>query len=370
MQSIMSIITILREVRDPRDFNARHDLGSMLFIALAATLCGAKSCVDIADFAAANADSLAELVDLPHGAPSHDSFSRVFRLLDPEELEAALGRFAEALRAGLGLGPAKGVVAVDGKSLRRGYERGRAFMPPLMVSVWDAQTRLSLAAHRAEGGNEVAATLAALKAVMLKGCIVTGDALHCHPEMAEAVLAKQAHYAFVLKGNHKPLYAAAQRAFQRAEAAGRLTFHERRERGHDRQECRRVAVLARPAEAPAFPGLVAIARIEAERQYPGKAMESDVRYIALSKRLSPARVLEVMRLHWGVENNLHWQLDVTFHEDDARTRKDFAPQNLSVIRRMALDILRSHPADKSIARKMKMASWKKAFFFELFAYMQ
>jgi predicted transposase YbfD/YdcC len=367
---MQSIITIFREVRDPRDFNARHDLGAMLFIALAATLCGAKSCVDIADFAAANADSLAEMVDLPHGPPSHDSFSRVFRLLDPEELEAALRRFAEALRAGLGLGPAKGVVAVDGKSLRRGYERGRAFMPPLMVSVWDAETRLSLAAHRAEGGNEVAATLAALKAVMLKGCIVTGDALHCHPKTAEAVLAKQAHYAFVLKGNHGPLHAAAQRAFQRAEAAGRLTFHERRESGHDRQEYRRVAVVARPADAPAFPGLVAIARIEAERQYPGRAVESDVRYIVLSKRLSPARVLEVMRSHWGVENNLHWQLDVTFHEDDARTRKDFAPQNLSVIRRMALDILRAHPADKSIARKMKMASWKKSFFFELFAHMQ
>ena len=95
-----------------------------------------------------------------------------------------------------------------------------------------------------------------------------------------------------------------------------------------------------------------------------------MRYVALSKRLSPARVLEVTRTHWSVENDLHWQLDVVFHEDDARTRKNYAPENLAVIRRMALDILRSHPADKSIARKMKLATWSKPFFFELFAHMR
>jgi predicted transposase YbfD/YdcC len=178
------LITIFREIRDPRDLNTRHDLAAMLFMALAATLCGAKSCVEIADFAAANEDLLSEIVDLPHGVPSHDSFSRVFRLLDPEEMAGVFTRFRDALRAALGLGAANGVVAVDGKSLRR--ERGRAFMPPLMVSVFDAETRLSLMARHAPGGDEVAATLEALKAVTLKGCTVTADALHCHPAMAAA----------------------------------------------------------------------------------------------------------------------------------------------------------------------------------------
>jgi predicted transposase YbfD/YdcC len=367
---MQSIITIFREIRDPRDFNARHDLGSMLFISLAATLCGAKSCVDIADFAAAHEETLAEIVDLRHGAPSHDSFSRLFRLLDPAELEAALARFAQALRAALGLGPPKGVVAIDGKSLRRGYERGRAFMPPLMVAVWDAETRLSIAARRAENGNEIGATLAALKGLVLKGCLVTADALHCHPRMAQAVRASGAHYAIGLKANHAPLYHAAERAFERAEAAGKLAFHERSESGHGRQERRRIAVVAVPADAPSFPGLVAFARIEAERRDHKGKIETARRYIVLSKRLPPDRVLDAVRAHWSVENDLHWQLDVTFHEDDARTRKNFAPQNISVIRRMALDILRRHPADKSIARKMKLASWSKPFFFELFAYMQ
>lgn len=367
---MQSIITIFRDVQDPRDVNARHILGSMLFISLAATLCGAKSFVDIADFADAHVDTLGEIVDLPHGAPSHDSFSRVFRLLDPEELATALTRFAAALRQGLGIGPAKGVVAIDGKSLRRGYERGRAFMPPLMVSVWDAETRLSIATRRAEGGDEIAATLAALKSLVLKGCIVTADALHCHPRMAAAVRATGAHYALGLKANHGPLYAAAGAAFAQAEAAGKLVVHEHSESGHGRLERRRVAVVARPANAPAFPGLVAIARIEAERRPADGKPTTAMRYVALSKRLSPARVLEVTRTHWSVENDLHWQLDVVFHEDDARTRKNHAPENLAVIRRMALDILRSHPADKSIARKMKLATWSKPFFFELFAHMR
>src|SRR5271166_6584496 len=258
-----TLISIFREVHDPRDLNSRHDAAAMLFIAVAATLCGAKSGVDIADFAAAHVEMLGEVVDLPHGAPSHDCFSRLFRLLDPAELATALQRFAQALRAGLGLGAPKGVVAVDGKSLRRGYERGRAFMPPLMVGVWDAETRLSIATQRAVGGDEVGATLAVLKSLVLKGCIVTADALHCHPRMAQAVRATGAHYALALKGNHGPLHRAAIAAF--AKRKSKRAVFERAESGHGRDEWRRVSVIAAPRDAPAFPDLAAFARIETER---------------------------------------------------------------------------------------------------------
>jgi predicted transposase YbfD/YdcC len=297
-----SLITILREVRDPREFNARHDLAAMLFIALAATLCGAKSCVEIAEFAEDRQSELAEIVDLPHGAPSHDSFSRVFRLLDPDELARALAAFAGALRAGLGLAPAKGVVAIDGKRLRRGYERGKVHMAPLLVSVWDAETRLSIAAGATpDGGNEVAMTLAALKTIALKGCVVTADALHCHPAMAAAVRERGGHYALKLKGNHGPLFTCA---------------------------------------------------------------------VALSRRPSPQRLLDVVRSHWSVENHLHRQLDIVFHEDDARTRKNHAPINLGIIRRMALDILNAHPDKRPAARKMRRALWDKEFFYELFIHLR
>lgn len=365
-----SLVSILREVRDPRDFNSWHPLPSILFIALAATLCGAKSCIAIADFAAANVELLAEIVDLPYGAPSHDCFSRVFRLLNPEEMAQIFARFVAALREGLGLGPANGVVAIDGKRMRRGYERGRACMPPLMVSVWDAETRMSLATRHAPGGNEVAATLAVLKTLVLKGCIVTADALHCHPAMAAEVRKTGAHYALKLKANNAPLFTCVQAAFAKADERGKLAFHEESEFAHDRYERRRASVIKRPANAPDFPDLAAVGRIEAERQVGNGKLTKTVHYVVLSKRLSPMRMLEVTRTHWCVENQLHWPLDVVFYEDDARTRKDYGPQNLAVIRRIAIDILRAHPDNRSVGRKMNLAAWKQEFFFDLFTHLR
>lgn len=364
-----SLISILREVRDPRDMNARHVLAEVLFLALAATLCGAKSCVEIAEFADGREEELKEIVLLKHGAPSHDTFSRVFRLLDPAELALAFAAFMAALRSELGLPPPKGVVAIDGKALRRGYEKGQAHFPPLMVSVWDTETRLAIAAARAPGGSEVAATLDLLKGLTLKGCTVTADALHCHPAMAEAVVQAKAQYALGLKGNHGPLFAAAEKGFAEA---GEIDFFETRGRSHGRSELRRASVLpvGRISHLPDFPGLKAIGRIEAERTPAGGKTTTAVRYVALSRRLSPEKLAEVVRAHWGIENQLHWTLDVVFDEDDARTRKDNGPQNLAVIRRLAQNILRAHPAEISISQKMRRANWNKEFFFELFTHMR
>jgi predicted transposase YbfD/YdcC len=365
-----TLLSIFADIDDPRDCNARHDLSMMLFVALIATLCGARSCVDIADFAAANAADLAEMVDMPHGPPSHDSFSRLFRLLDPQQLEAALCRFAQALRKGLGLGQPQSVVALDGKRIRRGYERGRASMPPLLVGVWDAETRLSLAASGRADGNEVAAALAALKMVALKGCVVTADALHCHPAMAAQIRAQGGDYLLKLKANHGPLFRAAEQAFAAAEAKGRLRSNTVEDDGHGRIERRVGSVVAAPVGAPAFPDLAAFGRIVSERQGANGKLERKVHYAVMSRHMPAQRMMAVNRQHWGIENNLHWQLDVVFREDDARSRKNYGPQNLSVIRRMALDILRAHPDNRSIARKMKLATWSKPFFLELFIHMR
>ena len=366
---MQSFITILREVRDPRDVNARHDVGTLLFLALAGTLCGAKSCVEIAEFVEGRVEELSAIVDLPHGAPSHDTFSRLFRLLDPGELAKAFAAFMTALRSGLGLGPTKGVVAIDGKSLRRGYEKGRACLPPLMVSVWDSETRVAIAQARAPSGNEVAATLALLRGLVLKGCTVTADALHCHPQMAEMVRATKAHYALGLKGNNGPLLTAAERAFARPRR--KPPFFASEERGHGRSEKRRASVLPAPAEARALlPGLTAFGRIEAERIGTNGKRTRATRYVALSRQFTPRKLLAVTRAHWGIENQLHWTLDVVFDEDDCRTRKDYAPENHAVIRRLAHNILRMHPSPKGISSKMRAANWSKEFFFELFAHMR
>jgi len=354
-----TLVTIFRDVRDPRDFNARHDCAAMLFIALIATLCGAKSCVGYADFAAVNFKYLTEFVDLPHGAPSHDSFSRLFRLLDPKQMEKVLQNFARTLRQALGLRPIPRVIACDGKRLRRGYERGRAFMPPLMVSVWDAETRLSIAAGASSDGNEVAATLAVLKTLDLKGSWVTADALHCHPEMAAEIRANGGHYALKLKGNNGPLFDCANRAFAVAEAKGEMTFHMTEDKAHDRVERRLASVVMAPPDAPSFPGLVMFGRIESMRQVKGREPSHYTHYVTLSKSLTPKNMASKTRSYWSVENNCHWPLDLTFDEDDCRSRKDYGPQNLSIIRRMGLDILRANSRDMSIARKMDLAAWDK-----------
>jgi predicted transposase YbfD/YdcC len=363
-------ISILREVRDPRDANARHPAETILFLALAATLCGAKSCVEIADFVAGREEELSVIVDLPYGAPSHDTFSRLFRLLDPAELAKAFTAFMTALRAGLELGPVQGVVPIDGKSLRRGYEKGRACLPPLMVSVWDSQTRVAIAQARAPGGNEVAATLELLRGLALKGCTVTADALHCHPAMAQAVLDAKADYALGLKANNGPLYAEAERAFAKAGTDVDVASVATEEQAHGRIERRRASVVPAPAAARALlPGLKALGRIEAERT-DGRSKKIAIRYIALSRHLTPAKMAEIVRAHWGIENQLHWVLDVVFDEDDAGTRKDYGPENLAVIRRLAHNILRMHPTNASISSKMRRAMWSKDFFFELFAHMR
>lgn len=365
-----TLIAIFAEVEDPRGINIRHPLPALLFIALAATLCGAKSSVDIADFAAANAGELNEMVGLPHGPPSHDSFSRLFRLLDPDQLETVLRRFVATIRQALALGPAKGVVAVDGKRMRRGYDKGCASMPPLMVGVWDAETRLSLTARGNAEGNESKAALEALKTLDLKGCTVTADAAFCHPAFAATVRERQADYALKLKANHGPLFAAAERAFAAAEKRGTLKCVTVEGAAHGRTERRTMAVVKAPKDTPDFPGLAAFGRMAAERCVEGRPPKRLLHYVALSKVLPPAVAMDVNRTHWSIENQQHWHLDVVFREDDARTRKNHAPRNLSVIRRIALDILRAHPDNKSIRRKMNLAAWRIDFFYELFTHMR
>jgi predicted transposase YbfD/YdcC len=364
------IVAIFREVQDPRDPNARHDLSDILFVALAAVLCGAKTCVDMAEFAEDRLADLREVVGLAHGAPSHDTFSRVFRLLDPAELERAFGRCLAAIRQELGVAAPKGVVAIDAKSLRRGYDKGRAFMPPLMVNVFDSQTRLSIAQGRAPDGGEVKGTLALLKSLVLKGCTVTADALHCHAAMTKAVRKARAHYALGLKGNQSALLADAEAAFARA--GEELNLFETRERRHGRVERRSAAVLPASALArnPGFKDLAAIGRIVSERAGTDGNTTTTNRYVALSRRLTPRKLLEVVRAHWSIENQLHWTLDVVFDEDDARSRKNYAPENLAVLRRLALNILRSHPLERSIHGKIQRAARRKDFLFELFAQMR
>ena len=362
------LLVIFEDVRDPRKQNARHDLASILFIALAATLCGEKTCVDFADFADAHFDVLREIVDLPHGPPSHDTFSRIFRILDPGELAIVLQRLVATIREALGVrGPR--TVAIDGKSLKGAYEKGKACVPALMVNVWDNETRLAIAALRAPNRNEASGALEVFKSLVLKGATVTGDALYCRPDMAKACRDRKAHYAFKLKANNPTLFKQVEGAFQMA--GDDLAVFETTDRKHGRRETRRASVLdARHLASEDWPDLASVIRVETQRTNAEGKTEAQTRHMISDRRFTPQKALELFREHWAIENRLHWKLDVIFEEDSARSRKDYAPENLAVIRRIAHNILSTHPSDKPIRKKMKLASWSKDFFFELFTHMQ
>ena len=342
METFRAIFSVLP---DPRDCTAQHDLTEMLFISLAATLCGAQSCLEMAEFGEAKEPLLRDFLTLEHGIPSHDTFSRVFRRLDPRAFAEAFGRFMQAFGQAARLAAPTGVVAVDGKSLKRAYDKGCAHMPKMMVSAWGAETRMVLAQTDAPGGNEVAGALALLKLLTLRGCVVTADALHCHRAMAGAVRQAKADYALKLKANQPALMADAEAAL--AAAGAPATRAETADQAHGRRERRTAVVVATPplARKHRFPGLAAVARIEAWRTCDGKTSHRAY-HVLLSKRFAASEVLALVREHWGIENGLHWPLDMVFQEDLCRTRKDNAPRNLATLRHLSLNILRAPPEEK------------------------
>jgi predicted transposase YbfD/YdcC len=342
---------------DPRAANTRHPLLEVLFIALAATLCGAQSCVDMALFARSKEAFLG-------GPPSHDTFSRVFRQLEPEAFEAAFMAFTRAFAAKL-----EGVVAIDGKALKGAYERGARSSPLHLVNVWAAEARFVVAQRIAPGRNEVQGVLDALALLDLDDCIVTADALHCRKDVAAAIRRAGGDYALAIKANQPLLLAEAERRL----AGGRrkISISDVEER-HDRAEVRRACIIKAPdlEETCGFPGACALARIDAVRQSADGAETVSTRYFILSALLTADRLACVVRAHWTIENNLHWALDVSFNEDGARNRAGHGPQNLALIRKIALNVVRADTDKGSIKGKLKRAGWDNAFLKKLLAHMR
>src|SRR5882672_8699831 len=275
------------ELPDPRADNALHDLTEILFIALMATLCGATSCTDMALFARMKAYLWQDVLVLKNGLPSHDTFSRVFRMLDPKAFETAFQRFMKAFAQGAKIKRPRGVVALDGKALRRGYERGKSHMPPVMVSAWAAQTRMALASVRAPDNNEAAGAIQLIELIQLKGCVVTADALHCHRAMAAAIVERGGDYVLAVKDNRPALLADAKAAIAPAKRKG-ATSVATVDAAHGRTDKRAAIVV--PVKGMAqkhdFPGLKAVARITSKR---GKDKTVE-RYFLMSQCYSRSRV--------------------------------------------------------------------------------
>jgi predicted transposase YbfD/YdcC len=366
----MLLTEILDEVPDPRGYNAVHDLTDVLFVALAAVLCGAVHCTEMAFFAKTRLELLRQFVPLERGAPSHDTFTRVLGALDPQAFQAAFSRFmaafGEQARA-----DTRGQVAVDGKSLRRAYDKGRAHMPPLVVTAFDCDTFMSLSQTVSQAGGEAQAAIAALELLSLKGCTVTADALHCHRRMTQAVRDGGGHYVLAIKGNQATLAKQASAALDEAQANARTPIGETEDQAHGRHEIRRAIVVpfAQPSGKKALVDLKAVARVESWRTVEGKTTYNSRDY-ALSRPMPPAEVLRTVRRHWAIENHLHWQLDVLMAEDQTRNRKHNGPANLAALRRLALNVLRSDPENIPLSHKRLKARWANEDLLKLMTHMR
>lgn len=354
---------------DPRTGNAtRHDLLEILTIALTATVCGAESCSDFADFAVDREDLFREFLRLEHGVPSHDTFSRVFRLLDPAAFSACFGRFLEDLGTA-----GEGVIAIDGKTLRRSFDNAARTNPLAVVTAFASAARLVVGQRSyrvAEGDSEIVAARALLECLDLKGHLVTADAIHCQEETARTIRQRGGDYLLRLKGNHPALHAMVTEYFADPDLRAGLASTTTTDADHGRIETRRAWVchdldwLRGPKSASTepvlLPDLACLGMIEATVEHRGKTTVTRHYHVA-SRALGAADYLAAARAHWTVENGLHWVLDVVFDEDRARNRKDHGPENLAIIRKLALNILKAARPNISIRRKRKRAGWSDAF---------
>lgn len=350
-------LTAFADIPDPRADNARHDLGELLVIAFVAVLCGATGCAGMATFGRAKESLFRDFLKLKHAIPSHDTFSTVFRMIDPKALDAAFGRVLADVSALLREGD---VVAIDGKALRGARGKGESARTRMMVSAYAARLRLTLASRAADNGTELDAALEVLGLLALKGKVVTGDALHCNRRTVEAINARGGDWCLALKRNQDSLLSDARACFGKAKDSHPVARHE--ETGHGRTETRTATVVSAKglAEHHEFPGLKGFGRIEATREIDG-ATTSETRYFALSWLPTPEVLMATVRAHWAIENALHWQLDVSFREDAARNRKDNGPTNIAVLRRRALDLVRREPSKASLSMKLQRAGWDDAF---------
>lgn len=364
-------VACFAEVIDPRQENARHDLHEILMIALCTMLCGGEDCSDMQAFGEAKDPSLRQFLRLRHGIPSHDTFSRVFRLLDPVAFETCFVRFMQRFSKAL-----QSVAAIDGKTLRRSFDRAAGKSALHRLHAWSADQRLLLGqlavtasptrSRRCRSCWRCCRSRLAL--LSLKGCIVTADALNCQRAIASQVVEQGGDDVLALRGNQGTLHDDVRRFLddpdRRAEAAHTVVDGD-----HGRIETCTSLVSADIGwlqEQHAWPGLAAIGRVVRTRETATKTSTETACYL-LSTPLSAARFGEVARAHRGVENGLHWVLDVTINEDQARNRKGNGPQNLALLRRLALNLAKLEPSKGSMKGKFKRAGWSNAFLTSLLA---
>ena len=353
------------ELADPREGqNVQHPLLSILGIAICAVICGADNWVDVEMFGQAKQAWLETFLDLAHGIPSHDTFGRVFRRLQPEAFETCFSEWTQALcRHTEGE-----IVALDGKHLRRSKDGALGREGIRLVSAWASDNEVVLTqAAVEEGHNEIPTLVKLLKWLDLSEAVVTIDGIGCQTEIAAAVTEQHADYVLAVKGNQATLAYDVQTAFEPTPRDFQSQYAKTVNKGHGRIEIREcwvtdaADVLTFIQDYKAWSGLRSLVKITSERRLPTKT-ESDTRYLISSLPPDPIRHLQVVRTHWQIENAFHWILDIAFREDESRVRKDHAPRNLALLRRLALNLLKRETSLKiGVKAKRLRAGWDASY---------
>jgi len=356
------------ELRGSRSSGCRrHDLLEVLVIALCAILSGGHTAVDMAVFAEAKQEFLKKFLRLTNGVPSHDTFSRLLKQIDPNQFRACFQKFVTRFGESCG-----GVIAIDGKTLHRASDLRRTRSGLHMISAWRCDKRLVIAQIATETkARESAAVLDLLEFLPLMGSIVTTDALNCQREIAQRIVDRGGNYVLALKGNHRRLHGDVSLLLaQPGQAAA--DQHATTDNDHGRVE-RRVSLVCTEVDElqkrHCWPGLAAIGKVVRSRGTAASATDETVLYL-LSQPLSSARFGEVVRSHWGIENRLHWVLNSVMNEDRIRTRSDRAAYNLAILRHMALNLMQKDRSKGSLRSKFNLAAWKDEFLASLLAHMR
>jgi predicted transposase YbfD/YdcC len=371
--SVEKLVEHFSALEDPRCAGkVDHRLIDILVIAVCAVIACAESWDDIALYGRNKVGWLRSFLTLANGIPSHDTFRRVFMLIDPDAFEACFSAWAQSFAEAFD----REVVAIDGKTVRRSFDRGRAQGPLHLVSAWASEQGLALGQREVDGkSNEITAIPALLEMLSLKNCIVTLDAMGCQKTIAGRILGRGADYLLGLKANHGKAFLAVQehcdqQCFARS-ATGRPVF-DAFDDSHGRlvRRCVFVCPEAASLEAlDAWPELRTVLAVETIRGVNGSGtVEAEIRYFLSSCHDDPMGLVQAIRRHWAIENGLHWILDVTFREDDSRVRDRTAARNLAILRKIAINLIsRDRTPRISIRARRKQAAWNDDYMLSLLA---
>jgi predicted transposase YbfD/YdcC/predicted DNA-binding protein (UPF0251 family) len=359
------IVDHFASLTDPRRRKVTYPLINVVTIAVCAVICGADDFVAIADYGRKKRKWLSQFLDLTKGIPSHDRFNAILGAIKPAEFEACLLNWITDLHEIT----AGQIVAIDGKTLRRSFDTATSKSAIHMVSAWATANRITLGQVIVdEKSNEITAIPKLLKILEISGCLVTIDAMGCQTAIAQAIVDAGADYVLAVKDNQPTLHEGISWFFHTKRETGfartKVSRHDTRDKGHGREEARTYYVCEVPRDLPdrqRWPNLTAIGCAISDTIRGGKRCFA-MRYYILSKKLSGRQFAAAVRKHWSIENELHWQLDVTFGEDQSRVRLGHADANFSILRRTALSLLKNnHTLKVGVKNKRLAAGWDDSY---------